>query len=121
MNPVINFHDYRSKDALDAAFPPSAGGPGWVYVGRSNQTHKLPQSPLANRFVRFGKAQRRGVIEAENPIAAYRAWLIGKIRENDGVVMEALRNIGPKTALVCWCSPMACHAGVIAEQILLIG
>lgn len=113
---VVNFHAYGSKEKLNEVFPPDGEYAGWLYVGRSNRPHGLSGSPLANRYVPVGKKKREEVIEVVDPIGSYRAWLYGQIRSGNEDVLKLLRQIGPKTALVCWCSPRPCHADVIEQE-----
>lgn len=103
--PVVNFHHYKSAEALAAAF-----GANWMYVGRANRGYGLKASPLANPFV--DSPRKRGRV-VKDPVEFYRQWLWGKIKNGDTAVLEALQQIDGNTALVCWCAPSPCHAEVI--------
>lgn len=78
-----------------------------VYVGRP--------SVLGNPF-RVGEHGTR-----EEVIALYRTWLREQWKQGTLVRTELLRlatlaSAGPLT-LVCHCSPLACHADVIADAV----
>ena len=97
---VVNFKDFGSADELSRTFP------NWLYVGRANG--QLPKSPLANPFkLNRQKRNRKEVIDK------YRRWLWRKIQAGDHEIIGLLDQIGPKTVLVCWCAPEACHADVV--------
>ncbi len=71
----------------------------WIYVGRG--------SPLGNPF-------RPGYQTShEDALASYRRWLWDRIRHNDPAVMRAMHSIAQDSALVCSCSPKACHADIV--------
>jgi len=91
--PVINYHNYKSTEALQKAF-----GDNWMYVGRANQFVDSPR--------------KRGRV-VNDPIEFYRQWLWSKIKAGDKAVLNALRQIDENTALVCWCAPAPCHGTVI--------
>jgi Domain of unknown function (DUF4326) len=76
-----------------------------VYVGRAMYRGgwRLAASPLANPF-RIGVDGNR-----EQVIAMYRDYLLGRAD-----LLTLLPDLRGKR-LGCWCSPLPCHADVIAE------
>jgi hypothetical protein len=79
-----------------------------VYVGRP--------SLLGNPF-RMGRDGSR-----EEVIAKYRVWLWGEIKKqgsvfNKLVELVELSKRGDLT-LVCWCSPLPCHAEILRNAIM---
>lgn len=99
--PVVNFKDFGSLEAVQQEFDSVS------YVGRANPRYGLKASPLANPYRVNGQTDRKTAIEL------YRQYLWGKIREGDTAVINALREIGENTAIVCWCSPKSCHGDVV--------
>lgn len=99
---VINFKQYGSVAALDAAF-----NGRWLYIGRANSYAGLAQSPLANPF----KAKDFG--GRGKTVPAYRRWLWGRIQAGDEAVLRLLETIDETTPLVCWCKPGPCHGDVV--------
>ena len=76
---------------------------GAVYIGRP--------SPFGNPFPIKGANTREVVIEKFRKYFLHRAG-------DDRVFMAALKNLKrDATALVCFCSPLPCHGGVIAEYL----
>lgn len=95
-----------SKRCLNGQMP----GSFREYVGRP--------SPLGNPFV-IGKDGDRGTV-----VLKYRKWFYSQLCNPD--IKKLLRDWGNKAArgkleLVCWCAPLACHADVIREFLLLDG
>ena len=92
-----------------------AGDPSVVYVGRA--CAGWSQSPLGNPF-RVG-----GGVSRAQAIASYRSWLWGVVQGRSGPAWEALLGLasrvqaGESLVLGCWCSPLPCHAEVIASAI----
>jgi hypothetical protein len=88
------------------------GGKG-VYIGR--KCFGYPGSPLMNPFPLRTETERPGVI------TRYRAHLLAKIAAGDPPIVAELRRLhalfraGEDVALVCWCSPRACHGDVVKE------
>jgi hypothetical protein len=79
-----------------------------VYVGRP--------SILGNPF----KVGRDGSLE--EVIAKYRVWLWGEIKKHGSVFNKLVELVelskrGDLT-LVCWCSPLPCHAEIIRNAIM---
>jgi len=76
-----------------------------VYVGRAMHRGgwRLPASPLACPF-RPGRDGSR-----EEVMARYREYLLG--RPDLLALLPGLRG----RRLGCWCAPLPCHAGVLAE------
>ena len=99
---VINFKQYGSVAALNAAFDDS-----WLYIGRANRYAGLAQSPLANPF----KAKDFG--GRGQTLPHYRRWLWARMQAGDEQVIHALRAIDETTTLVCWCKPDSCHGDVV--------
>lgn len=99
---VVNFKDFGSQGALDAAF-----GDRWLYIGRQHQYAGLAASPLANPY-RVAEYGGRG-----KTLPFYRQWLWQGIQDKDEKVLEALRGIKETTVLVCWCKPEPCHGDVV--------
>lgn len=77
------------------------------YVGRP--------SPLGNPFALGAGVSRNEAIDA------YADWLKYKIRERDAKVCGELERLRQKAVrdgklvLACWCTPLRCHASVIAD------
>jgi Domain of unknown function (DUF4326) len=92
---VVNLKGHRD----DPAFA------GVVYVGRAMHRGgwRLPASPLANPF-RVGSDGSRAEV-----VARYREYLLA--RPDLLALLPELRG----KRLGCWCSPLPCHADVIAE------
>lgn len=92
-----------------------------IYIGRSNKTYNLQQSPLANPYTIGRDGTRAEVIQK------YRRWLWNKIQEGMSgkinAVWDELINISRKVIkgalviLTCWCKPEDCHGDVIARCI----
>ena len=99
---VINFKAHGSTAVLDKQY-----GANWLYIGRANSQAGLPASPLANPFKVANCGGRGGTLPH------YRRWLWERIQAGDRAVPEALDNVGPETALVCWCKPGPCHGDVV--------
>lgn len=76
------------------------------YVGRP--------SPLGNPFILNAKTSRAKAIEQ------YREWLLKRLETSNPTskafmaLVEHYRREGIMT-LICWCSPLACHAEIIRE------
>ncbi len=84
--------------------------PDLVYVGRhwTLGGWRLPRHPLYNPFAYDTPPRRRDGTRAE-VMAKYRAYLLER--------PELLRLVPELRGcmLACWCAPLACHAGVLAE------
>lgn len=84
------------------------GALGW-YVGRP--------SPLGNPF-HIGKDGTR-----EQVISMYRQWLHVQLSDLLSPAAREFKRIcetarkGLDVVLVCWCSPLPCHAEIIKEEI----
>lgn len=99
----------------------------YVYVGRKNDTWKMPMSIFCNPFPMKREYQREKVIEK------YRKFLNGDYSNDASLVNAVACSLGFSDAetwrqailqqipalrgkkLVCWCSPKHCHAEVLAE------
>jgi len=82
-------------------------GPG-EYVGRP--------SPLGNPFAIGKDGSREEVLEK------YEKWLADRLYPSSpqAVEIERLRKIHDSTGvltLICWCTPLPCHAEIIAYRI----
>lgn len=80
-----------------------------VYVGRPSKwgnpfTH-LPSNVRATQFYGVMRVATR-----EESIELYREYLLG----SPDLIADAKRELRGKT-LICWCSPLPCHANVLAE------
>lgn len=86
---------------------------GWVYVGRPTDLgnpYKLPHGAT--------EAQRAQVI------GNYARWLDGMLHQPsteaarmfDRLEQQAREGVGTMT-LICWCSPLGCHADIIATRL----
>jgi hypothetical protein len=106
---VVNFKDFGSQEALDAAF-----GDRWLYIGRQNQYAGVGTSPLANPF----RAAAYGGRGATLPY--YRKWLWQQIQDGNPVVLQTLQEIGQTAVLVCWCKPEPCHGDVVRKAALWV-
>lgn len=84
--------------------------PEIVYVGRrwTLDGWDLPRHPLYNPFAYDTPTRRRDGTRAE-VMAKYRAYLLER-PELLGLVPELRGRV-----LACWCAPLDCHAGVLAE------
>lgn len=114
MNPlIINFKEYRSKEALNEQF-----GQAWVYVGRGNPYYNLDHSPLANPYSHKSGNKAIKVSSAREAVDKYKKWLWAKMKARDPKVMGALNEIHAHSVLVCWCDADApCHAKVIRDAV----
>ncbi|MEV0479002.1 DUF4326 domain-containing protein [Streptomyces sp. NPDC050508] len=81
-----------------------------LYVGRrwTLGGWDLPRHPLYNPFAYDTPTRRRDGTRAE-VMAKYRAYLLE--RPDLLALVPALRG----RTLACWCAPLGCHAGVLAE------
>lgn len=105
---VVNHHHLSKEDRQ-----------GTEYIGRG--------SPLGNPYShRQGTKAEHVVPTVEDAITAYRAWLIARIQDGDGVVvpeLDRLAQIALNTGtlnLRCYCAPKPCHGEVIKEVILTV-
>jgi protein gp37 len=78
----------------------------YVYIGRFNSTHNLPESPFHNPF----KLAIDTPEERAAAIEKYRAYITDKI--DRGFLTP---NVLYGKTLVCWCSPQPCHGDVLVE------
>lgn len=74
-----------------------------VYVGRAMPRRGLAGSDFANPYRVDADGTRAEVIQK------YRCWLLGRPE-----LLDRLRELRGRR-LACWCSPAACHAGVLVE------
>ncbi len=81
-----------------------------LYVGRrwTLGGWDLPRHPLYNPFTYDTATRRRDGTRAE-VMTKYRAYLLERPDLLD--LVPALRG----RTLACWCAPLVCHAGVLAE------
>lgn len=112
MNQIVNMSKYRNRQILAEKF-----GDSYMYCGWGNRRLGLPTSPLANPYTDKSNARtnRIRVASRDEAVEMYRVWLWQRICSQDQAVLEALHQITPTTALVCWCSPKRCHCEVIAR------
>jgi hypothetical protein len=92
---ILNKH-HLSRPLLDSE----------IYVGRP--------SPLGNPYPVQGNR--------EEVIQKYRLWLWEQIQSKSPAYRELKKladrvKNGEEISLVCWCSPLPCHASVIASAI----
>jgi len=85
------------------------------YIGR--ETQDRPGSPLANPF------KMRHENERDDVVAAYKAWLLDKLKTGDLPVRAELNRLYKlaKTGellLGCYCAPKACHGDIIRQLLL---
>jgi hypothetical protein len=79
---------------------------GAEYVGRP--------SPLGNPFA----VQPHGRYTREQAVSEYESWLRSRLHAKDPAVCAEMNRLfqlarDGNLALVCWCSPQACHADVV--------
>ena len=85
------------------------------YVGRACAGWHA--SPLGNPFHLGGRT--RG-----STLAAYKAWLWGKVQSGRGPAWAALANLaalvksGQRVQLGCWCVPGPCHGEIVKACVL---
>jgi Domain of unknown function (DUF4326) len=92
-----------------------------IYVGRSNKSYGLHQSPLANPYV-IGRDGNR-----EEVIQKYRRWLWTEMKTGiaggESAVFDELLDIaekvkdGENVALTCWCKPESCHGDIVSKAV----
>lgn len=90
---------------------------GWLgeYIGRGGKGKT--QSPLANPY-RINKTLTR-----EESLAAYRAWLWGRMQDKNTLAYRELKRLAYKwldekqLVLDCFCKPKECHGDVIKAAI----
>ncbi|MGL6133370.1 MAG: DUF4326 domain-containing protein [Prochlorococcaceae cyanobacterium] len=83
--------------------------PGQAYVGRP--------SPLGNPFQPGRDGSRAEVI------ARYRLWLWARMQDPSSIQHRELeqlqgRALAGRLELLCWCSPLPCHAEVIRSALI---
>lgn len=96
---------------------------GWIgkeYVGRAMKKSFYPSlkqgSPLGNPFKPVAKTE-----EAHKEVVAkYKGWLWLQVKTGNPVVCGELMRLKGialerELKLVCWCSPLPCHAEVIKD------
>lgn len=57
-------------------------------------------------------------------LARYRVWLLERIASGDPKVLAQLERIvaaarAGEVTLLCWCSPLPCHAEIISQEVRL--
>lgn len=110
MNQIVNMSRYRNRQNLARQV-----GSDYMYCGWGNRRLGFPTSPLANPYSHKSnaRANRIRVANRDEAVEMYRIWLWQKICSQDQAVLEALHQITPTTALVCWCAPKRCHCEVL--------
>ncbi len=88
----------------------------YEYCGRSNDSFRLPASPLANPYKLRDEADRQRVL------ARYQKWFDSKAQDGDEAVANELARLinlarTGDVALGCFCAPRICHCDVIKEFI----
>lgn len=76
----------------------------YLYIGRANKHHGLPDSLWANPF------------KLENKTIAHREFVIARFTEHllaDSESLAQLPQLKDKT-LCCWCAPQLCHGHVLS-------
>lgn len=109
MTEVVSFHDVKEHWNWRTQ---KWDSPEYEYIGRANDSHRLPQSFWANPF----RLQKDTKAARGSTLGQFRRWLNesaeGKKR------LERLHTLDGKT-LVCWCRGKAhgqpCHGEVLLE------
>lgn len=95
--------------------------PNWLYVGR----RKEGREHYGNPFTHLQRERRelRIVKTRSLAIRAFDEWLKGRDKYakiepyRRGWILEQLPQLSHVEALLCWCSPMDCHAWTIRNRL----
>jgi len=110
---VVNFMKYGSVRRLNQQIGHQRMLTHWLYVGRANPRKGLSKSVLANPWSSKSRSSAIRVPTKEIAIANYKRWLWKHIQAGNEEVINELKKIDSKTAVVCWCSPEPCHGEVV--------